>query len=173
MEINSQNHQSQVPVQAQPVVASPVLVGVGNPESVAAAAAAAAAAANGAINGSGIPPVGDLAKNGRPLSSSKRAAQNRAAQRAFRQRKECYIKDLETKVLELKQSKEAIDSLRQENVQLRDYILALQSRIIEQPGIGGVPTPPAVYNARRQGDFLSSHGAVVLAESKEREEKPR
>ncbi|KAK9474305.1 uncharacterized protein V1510DRAFT_349787, partial [Dipodascopsis tothii] len=98
-----------------------------------------------------VPPVGEMSKNGRQLSRSKRAAQNRAAQRAFRQRKECYIKDLEQKVLELKSSKETIDSLRQENLQLRDYILALQSRLIEQPG--GIPTPPAVY-ARRQSDFL-------------------
>ncbi|KAK9451578.1 uncharacterized protein V1518DRAFT_408928 [Limtongia smithiae] len=99
-----------------------------------------------------IPPVGECSKTGRQLSTSKRAAQNRAAQRAFRQRKECYIKDLEAKVDELKASKATIDSLRQENLQLRDYILALQSRIIEQPGVGGVPTPPAVY--RRQVDFL-------------------
>ncbi|KAK9334140.1 hypothetical protein V1520DRAFT_330414 [Lipomyces starkeyi] len=112
-----------------------------------------------------IPPVGECSKNGRQLSTTKRAAQNRAAQRAFRQRKECYIKDLEAKVLELKSTKETIDSLRQENLQLRDYILALQSRLIEQPGVGGVPTPPAVY-ARRQVDFLHepAAGTVSLGE---------
>ncbi len=42
--------------------------------------------------------------------------------------------------------KDTIEALRQENIQLRDYILALQSRLIEQPS--GVPTPPAVYSGR-------------------------
>ncbi|KAK9462022.1 uncharacterized protein V1516DRAFT_673551 [Lipomyces oligophaga] len=100
-----------------------------------------------------IPPVGESSKNGRQLSNTKRAAQNRAAQRAFRQRKECYIKDLETKVRELKTSKAIVDSLHQENLQLRDYILALQSRLIEQSGVADVPPPPAVF-ARRQITFL-------------------
>lgn len=90
-------------------------------------------------------------RNRRPLSQSKRAQQNRAAQRAFRQRKELYIKDLEAKVQELKSAKENMEALRTENQELRDYILALQSRWINQPG--GVPTPPAVY-ARRSQDEL-------------------
>lgn len=96
-----------------------------------------------------MPPVDqpmNSTRRARPLSQSKRAQQNRAAQRAFRQRKELYIKDLETKVQELKQVKETMEQLRSENQELRDYILALQSRWINQPG--GVPTPPAVY-ARR------------------------
>lgn len=92
----------------------------------------------------------EYSKQGRPLSSSKRAMQNRQAQRAFRQRKEMYVKELESKVQELKASKDTIDMLRQENIQLRDYILSLQSRLIEHPG--GVPTPPSVY-ARQQGEI--------------------
>lgn len=92
----------------------------------------------------------EINRQGRPLTNTKRAQQNRQAQRAFRQRKEMYIKDLEAKVHELKASKDTIDALRQENIQLRDYILALQSRLIEHPG--GVPTPPAVY-ARQQADL--------------------
>ena len=93
-------------------------------------------------------------RNRRPLSQSKRAQQNRAAQRAFRQRKELYIKDLEAKVQELKSAKEAMEALRTENQELRDYILALQSRWINQPG--GVPTPPAVY-ARRGNEEGMEH----------------
>jgi len=108
-----------------------------------------------------VPPVGECSKNGRQLSTSKRAAQNRAAQRAFRQRKECYIKDLEAKVLELKATKETVESLRQENLQLRDYILALQSRLIEHPS--GVPPPPAVYaSSTRPGDFLREHPSAAV-----------
>ncbi|VVT47335.1 uncharacterized protein SAPINGB_P001660 [Magnusiomyces paraingens] len=92
--------------------------------------------------------------HGRLLSNTKRAHQNRQAQRAFRQRKEMYIKELEAKVQELKTSKETIGALRQENIQLRDYILALQSRLIEHPG--GVPTPPAVC-ARQQPDIYEQN----------------
>lgn len=96
----------------------------------------------------------EINRQGRPLTNTKRAQQNRQAQRAFRQRKELYIKDLEAKVKELEQSKDTIDALRQENIQLRDYILALQSRLIEHPG--GVPTPPAVY-ARQANDMYEHH----------------
>lgn len=81
----------------------------------------------------------------RPLSQSKRAQQNRAAQRAFRQRKEMYIKELESKVTELKTLKETMETLRAENQELRDYILAIQSRWINQPG--GVPVPPALRSS--------------------------
>lgn len=130
-----------------------------HPEVAAAAAATSQPPARGqgpqdggpGGQGPGASPTQDgiaelVNRQGRPLSQTKRAAQNRAAQRAFRQRKEIYIKDLEAKVAELKQSKETIDALRQEIIQLRDYILVLQSRLIEHPA--GVPTPPAVYQRR-------------------------
>lgn len=97
----------------------------------------------------------EINRQGRSLTNTKRAQQNRQAQRAFRQRKELYIKDLEAKVNELKQSKDTIDALRQENIQLRDYILALQSRLIEHPG--GVPTPPAVYARQTASDMYDHH----------------
>lgn len=125
-------------------------------QAVATAQQAARQANSQAAHGMSSPQSGvsdtsmDLSRQGRPLTNTKRAQQNRQAQRAFRQRKELYIKDLESKVNELKQSKDTIDALRQENIQLRDYILALQSRLIEHPG--GVPTPPAVY-ARQTGDI--------------------
>lgn len=93
----------------------------------------------------------EINRQGRPLTNTKRAQQNRQAQRAFRQRKELYIKDLEAKVNELKESKEAIEVLRRENVQLRDYILALQSRLIEHPG--GVPPPSVVRQGQSAPDM--------------------
>lgn len=58
----------------------------------------------------------------KPLTSepsSKRKAQNRAAQRAFRERKEKHLKDLETKVAELEKASEAANS---ENGLLRSQI---------------------------------------------------
>ncbi|RYP76497.1 hypothetical protein DL771_001731 [Monosporascus sp. 5C6A] len=51
--------------------------------------------------------------------SSKRKAQNRAAQRAFRERKERHLKDLETKVEELEKASAAANN---ENSQLRAQI---------------------------------------------------
>ncbi|KAF7166105.1 hypothetical protein CNMCM6106_002063 [Aspergillus hiratsukae] len=56
----------------------------------------------------------------RPLSTSKRAAQNRAAQRAFRQRKEAHIRELEAKVKSYENMGEAIKALQAENYQLRE-----------------------------------------------------
>nr|POE89743.1 putative transcription factor kapc [Quercus suber] len=70
-------------------------------------------------------------KGKRELSTSKRAAQNRAAQRAFRQRKEGYIKKLEEQVKDLENMESGYRALQNENYQLREYILSLQSRILE------------------------------------------
>lgn len=69
--------------------------------------------------------------NYRPVSTTKRAKQNRNAQRAFRQRKEKYIKELELKAQESDQLRQTIEELKLENQQLRDYTLALQSKLIE------------------------------------------
>ncbi|KAI1437115.1 transcription factor PAP1-domain-containing protein [Xylaria sp. CBS 124048] len=58
--------------------------------------------------------------------SSKRKAQNRAAQRAFRERKEKHLKDLETKVEELEKVSTATNN---ENSQLRAQIGKLTSEL--------------------------------------------
>jgi hypothetical protein len=78
----------------------------------------------------------------RELSTSKRAAQNRAAQRAFRQRKEGYIKKLEEQVRDFTAMQESYKQIQTENYQLRDYIINLQSRLIESQGEDAVPPPP-------------------------------
>ncbi|KAJ5907362.1 AP-1-like transcription factor napA [Penicillium taxi] len=67
----------------------------------------------------------------KPLTSeptTKRKAQNRAAQRAFRERKEKHLKDLETKVEELQS---ASDSASQENGMLRAQVERLQVELRE------------------------------------------
>ncbi|KAF3048905.1 hypothetical protein E8E11_008467 [Didymella keratinophila] len=84
---------------------------------------------------------GEGRKGRRELSTSKRAAQNRAAQRAFRQRKEEYIKQLKDQVKEFEQLCELYKNLQTENYQLRDYIINLQSRLLETQG--EVPPAPA------------------------------
>ncbi|KAJ5175813.1 AP-1-like transcription factor napA [Penicillium canariense] len=67
----------------------------------------------------------------KPLTSeptTKRKAQNRAAQRAFRERKEKHLKDLETKVDELQKSS---DTANQENGLLRAQVERLQVELRE------------------------------------------
>ena len=100
----------------------------------------------------------------RQVLTTKRAAQNRNAQRAFRQRKEKYIKELEAKAAETDVLKQTIEELKAENMQLRDYTLQLQLRVIElglAPSLGqnavgaseaqaGMPPPPPplIFNQR-------------------------
>lgn len=90
--------------------------------------------------------LGDGRKGGgkRELSQSKRAAQNRAAQRAFRQRKEGYIKKLEEQVRELHSLEDNYKAIQAENYSLREYIIHLQSRLIESQG--EYPQPPPNIN---------------------------
>lgn len=76
----------------------------------------------------------------RELSQSKRAAQNRAAQRAFRQRKELYIKKLEQEVKDMAEMEKANQALQNENYSLRQYVIALQSRLLDAHG--EYPQPP-------------------------------
>ncbi|KAL6709016.1 DNA-binding transcription factor yap1 [Coniothyrium glycines] len=67
----------------------------------------------------------------KPLTSeptTKRKAQNRAAQRAFRERKEKHLKDLETKVQELEK---ASDATNHENGLLRAQVQRLQMELRE------------------------------------------
>lgn len=60
--------------------------------------------------------------------SSKRKAQNRAAQRAFRERKEKHLKDLETKVEELEQASQAANH---ENERLRAKVERMTAELAE------------------------------------------
>ncbi|KAH9871960.1 hypothetical protein J1614_006219, partial [Plenodomus biglobosus] len=95
-------------------------------------------------------------KGRRELSTSKRAAQNRAAQRAFRQRKEEYIKQLKDQVKEFEQLCELYKTLQTENYQLRDYIINLQSRLLETQG--EIPPAPAGVDLNRpHGEHSSLH----------------
>lgn len=63
------------------------------------------------------------------------------AQRAFRQRKEGYIKKLEEQVRDYNMLNENYKAVQAENYQLRDYIINLQSRLIESQG--EFPQPPS------------------------------
>ncbi|TDZ29655.1 putative transcription factor kapC, partial [Colletotrichum spinosum] len=84
----------------------------------------------------------------RELSSSKRAAQNRAAQRAFRQRKEGYIKKLELQNKEYEEMEQSYKAMQSENYALREYVIHLQSRLLEAQG--EIPQPPPNVNLQHQ-----------------------
>lgn len=88
--------------------------------------------------------MNDGRKAKRELSQSKRAAQNRAAQRAFRQRKEGYIKKLEQQVREFLDVEQSYKSLQSENYALREYVIHLQSRLLD--AAGEFPQPPPNVN---------------------------
>jgi len=84
----------------------------------------------------------EVRKGRRELSMSKRAAQNRAAQRAFRQRKEQYIHTLKSQVQNYEQMATNYKSLEKENLILREYIIQLQSRLLESGHRDMIPTAP-------------------------------
>ncbi|KAI8642817.1 hypothetical protein BD408DRAFT_482519 [Parasitella parasitica] len=70
----------------------------------------------------------------RAVIPSKRAAQNRAAQKAFRQRREQYIKDLEIKVKEMEGWQEEMEKLRKENGELRQRVVTLEHHVVVLSG---------------------------------------
>ncbi|KAL8338750.1 hypothetical protein RB601_006216 [Gaeumannomyces tritici] len=97
-----------------------------------------AAGAPAPMSGHPISPPQAPAK--RELSQSKRAAQNRAAQRAFRQRKEGYIKKLEQQVRDYTEMDNSLKTLQSENYHLREYVMQLQTRLLNTQG--EYPQPP-------------------------------
>lgn len=81
-------------------------------------------------NDSAADDLHELAKR-KALTGTKRAAQNRNSQRAFRKRKEKYVKELEATAAEVGQLQKTIEELRRENHELRDYTMALQSEVLK------------------------------------------
>ncbi|ORE07678.1 hypothetical protein BCV72DRAFT_249308 [Rhizopus microsporus var. microsporus] len=77
-----------------------------------------------------LPPPPPPIKKNRRVIASKRAAQNRAAQKAFRQRRDQYIKELEEQAKEAKESKQELNELRQENTKLKERVTALEHHIV-------------------------------------------
>ncbi|KAG5915533.1 hypothetical protein E4U61_004522 [Claviceps capensis] len=104
----------------------------------------AAVATNPLSPGAQLAAIGESKKAKRELSQSKRAAQNRAAQRAFRQRKEGYIKKLEQQVREFGDLENTFKVVQSENHALRNYVLHLQSRMMN--ALGEYPPPPPNIN---------------------------
>ncbi|CAD0098817.1 unnamed protein product, partial [Aureobasidium mustum] len=85
------------------------------------------------------PAAGKKGRAQRELSNTKRAAQNRAAQRAFRLRKEQHINKLEDDLKQYLVMEENFKTLQHENLALRNYISLLQSKMTDQ----NIEFPPA------------------------------
>lgn len=96
-----------------------------------------------------------------PLGSAHDSANT--SQRAFRQRKEGYIKKLEEQVKEFQTMEQNFRALQNENYQLREYILNLQSRLLENqsdfpPAPSHVNLPSDAHRPSR--DTADSSSAV-------------
>ena len=110
-----------------------------------------------------VSPVPSSSLRRRSLTSiQKRKAQNRAAQRAFRERKEKHLKDLETKVTDLEKASE---SANHENSVLRAQVERLQDELkdyrrrLSLTGNGMNTSPPS---ARQSLDNDQSFGGASL-----------
>ncbi|KAG0288054.1 hypothetical protein BGZ96_008110 [Linnemannia gamsii] len=93
------------------------------------ASSASPATANG-INGTGN------------ITHPRRAAQNRAAQRTFRNRRKAYIKELEQKVEEMDQTRNLMDAIQRENQEVWRRLQVLEA-MASQNGLQ-VPAFPAL-----------------------------
>lgn len=70
------------------------------------------------------------ARGRKAVSGTRRAAQNRNAQKAFRERRHKYVKDLEATAAEVNELKNSVEKLEQENHLLREYTRALERRLM-------------------------------------------
>ncbi|SNX86597.1 uncharacterized protein MEPE_05306 [Melanopsichium pennsylvanicum] len=120
------------------------------PSQTAATTATTTTTANTSTTGAGSSSASPASKSTRQLSTSKRAAQNRAAQRAFRERRDKYVKVLESKATRLEtairvateckrryvEALHTIDGLRQDHHALRVAVAALSGS-----GMDGAAAP--------------------------------
>ncbi|KAJ2613913.1 hypothetical protein H4S08_001957 [Coemansia sp. RSA 1365] len=97
----------------------------------------------------GVPPVADSSLRRRSINSSKRAAQNRAAQRAFRLRRERYVAGLEEKARNYDKLETAYMDIQRENYHLRTRVHKLQSEasMLRSHIATSAPVSPSPPNA--------------------------
>jgi hypothetical protein len=90
------------------------------------------------------------------ITHPRRAAQNRAAQRTFRNRRKAYIKELEQKVQDIDRTRELMASIHHENQQVWHRLQALES-LASQNGIQiptFAPLTPFVATGNEFGQLL-------------------
>ncbi|KAL5625375.1 hypothetical protein BROUX41_005435 [Berkeleyomyces rouxiae] len=93
----------------------------------------------------------------RELSTTKRAAQNRAAQRAFRQRKENHIRKLEVENANYALMEKRWKEIEAENHSLREYCVHIQRRLLDLQG--KCPPPPVPLTGDQSGASVGSSAA--------------
>ncbi|KAF9094018.1 hypothetical protein BGX29_009709 [Mortierella sp. GBA35] len=106
---------------------------------------------------SSSPPMAEVVESPEKIAF-RRAEQNRAAQRAFRQRKQKYIKWLESKAEELDEVYRILALVRTENQQLCNLVMELDGKLSHN-GSGSSTT--TTKDLKR----LSSHAVMVLTSS--------
>ncbi|KAK2834881.1 hypothetical protein FQN49_006821 [Arthroderma sp. PD_2] len=125
-------------------------------------AAAAAAGAGGQRDHINIDPAISGMSSGQQVhTSAGMLAQPLQAQvqRAFRQRKEGYIRKLEEQVKEYEMLLENYKAIQAENYQLREYIISLQSRLIDsQNEVPELPGNIDLTQPRPEPTMLTSAG---------------
>ncbi|KAF9931032.1 hypothetical protein FBU30_010948 [Linnemannia zychae] len=92
------------------------------------------------------------------VTHPRRAAQNRAAQRTFRNRRKAYIKELEQKVQEMDQTRELMDAIQRENQEVWRRLRILES-MASQNGLQ-IPAFPALTHFSNHFDGANSNGAA-------------
>lgn len=91
-------------------------------------------------------------------------------QRAFRQRKEGYIKKLEQQVREYNDMEMTIKQYQSENYALREYVIQLQSRLLET--VGEFPPPPPNVNLNHAATAAPSQPPPAAAAPTETQPQP-
>lgn len=112
------------------------------------------------------------------ITHPRRAAQNRAAQRTFRNRRKAYIKELEQKVQEMDQTRDLMDAIQRENQEVWRRLQVLEA-MASQNGLQ-VPAFPALtpfashLNANvsnNNGMMMTSHSSNPMMGSSNEEEE--
>lgn len=105
------------------------------------------------------------------ITHPRRAAQNRAAQRTFRNRRKAYIKELEHKVQDMDRTRELMESIHLENQEVWRRLQILEA-LASQSGLQ-VPAFPALTPAllNSSNNAMSSNGAMPMGSSNDDEEE--
>ncbi|KAF9171469.1 hypothetical protein BGX21_008926 [Mortierella sp. AD011] len=128
----------------------------------------------GERNGSGGGRSGSSSTEQQGRNSTKRAAQNRAAQRAFRQRKDLYVRELERKADLLQQAEGKIMALSARNRELELVLLAHGVPPPSQQSQQSQPQPQSQSQSQQQPPH---HASVASAsgptgQSREQDREP-
>ncbi|KAF9897798.1 hypothetical protein BX616_004968, partial [Lobosporangium transversale] len=86
------------------------------------------------------------------VTHPRRAAQNRAAQRTFRNRRKAYIKELEQKVNEIDRTREMMEAIHLENQEVRRRLQIIES-FASQNGLSMPTFPPLVPFSITSNEF--------------------